>query len=121
MDHKKVIRKNKFLTGVSAFSTIGCAWIAYGAFGLGHIFACIYAVQQWGIVAGIVTFIFPPLTDLFWWGTMIAKNGWDNILTFLYGLGILCYAGMAGVAFLFNKYEERNQSAIQDAYDAEYD
>ena len=78
----------------------GIAGIAYWAASLLgmaiHLWTIVIAFKISGIIATILTFIFPVLSEIYWFFKIGSNLGFGNI----YCLSIMAYIGLFGIVFL---------------------
>ena len=84
--------KEKVGTGIA-----GMAYLAASLLGIIiHLWTVFLAFKISGIIATILTFIFPVLSEIYWFFKVGSNVGFGNI----YCLSIMAYIGLLGIFFL---------------------
>ena len=76
---------------------MGLAWIAASILGLLiHLWTIILALSVSGIIAAMLTLVFPVFSEIYWFFKIGSNIGYGSI----YCVSIMVYIGLFGIVFL---------------------
>ena len=76
---------------------MGLAWVAASILGLViHVWTIVLAFSVSGLFAGVLTLIFPGLSEAYWFFAIGSNVGYGTV----YCVSIMAYVGLFGIVFV---------------------